>query len=74
MFDPWEMAVLEGLTLEEVCHHSLGHPCGQPLPSVEKSLFSWPSSDKDVEISAPPAPCLTAYGLASCCVDNGLNL
>jgi hypothetical protein len=30
--------------------------------------------DKDVELSAPPAPCLPAHCHASCNDDNGLNL
>ena len=48
--------------LEEVCH------CGGWV------LFFCSSSEQDIELSAPPAPCLPGYCHASHQDDNGLNL
>ena len=45
----------------------------QATPSVTHNLFLLPA-DQDVELSAPPAPCLPARCHASHHGDNGLNL
>jgi hypothetical protein len=54
--------------LKEVCH------CGRGLMTLVlaawKTVFCWQPSDEDVELSAPPSPCLPG-----CCLDDaGLNL
>jgi hypothetical protein len=49
----------------------------QALPSVDETLLlvsSWTPSDQDVELSAPPAPCLPGCCRASHHDVNGLNL
>jgi hypothetical protein len=44
------------------------------LLAVWKSVFSFLPLEQDVELSAPPAPCLPGYCHASHYYDNGLNL
>jgi hypothetical protein len=44
------------------------------LLAAWKPVFSWLSSEQDVELSAPPAPFLPGCCHASCHDDNGLNL
>jgi hypothetical protein len=42
--------------------------------AVEDRVFSWLSSDQDVELSAPSAPCLSGCCHAFCYDDNGLKV
>ena len=45
----------------------------QAMPTAVHSLLLLPV-DQDVELSAPPAPCLPAHCHVSCHGDNGLSL
>jgi hypothetical protein len=52
-------------------------PCMEEtfLLAAHETVFSWLLLDQDVELSAPPAPCLPGCCChASCLDDNGLNL
>ena len=46
----------------------------RPPCSCLEAVCSWLPSDKDLEFSAPPAPCLPAHCHTSCHDANGLNL
>jgi hypothetical protein len=52
------------------------HPLQQRASSYlpEDARLCWLPSNQDVELSAPPTPCLPACCHASCYNDNGLNL
>jgi hypothetical protein len=58
--------------LEEVCH--CGGGLDTLLLAMWESVCSWFPLDEDVELSAPPMPCLPGCYHASCLDDNGLNL
>jgi len=45
-----------------------------PLGCLWKTVSLWLASDQDVELLAPPTPCLLAGCHAFCHDDNGLNL
>ena len=45
--------------LEEVCHYGGG--LWDPSPSCLRTVCTWHPLDKDVELSAAPAPCLPGY-------------
>jgi hypothetical protein len=66
-------ALLGGVALlEEVCYCVMGFET--LLLASWKPVFSWLPSEQDVELSAPPAPCLPGSCHAFCLHDNGLNL
>jgi hypothetical protein len=59
--------------LEEVCHCGVGFETSL-LAAWETSSLSWLQLEQDVQLSAPPAPCLLGCCHVSHLDDIGLNL
>jgi len=58
--------------MEEVYH--CGGGLQDPSPSCLRTVCSWLPLDEDIELSAPPVPCLPGCCHASCHDDHGLKL